>query len=184
MAEGTPGPTNTLLATSGASLGFRRSLQLVPAELLGYLTAVSVIDAVLGASFLTWPWLKPVLQAFVVLYLVVLAVRLWRASSANVKTGSSVTPRSVFVTTMLNPKAVFFALFVIPHQSDQWVSHFAAFGAFVCAMSLVWIAIGTAIGRGLLPVNSGSFVTRVGAAVIASFAGVAAWSTLKGVLSA
>nr|HML44513.1 lysine transporter LysE [Hyphomicrobium zavarzinii] len=42
---GTPGPTNTLLAASGALVGWRRSLPLIGAEGEGFRIAMGVLDA-------------------------------------------------------------------------------------------------------------------------------------------
>jgi threonine/homoserine/homoserine lactone efflux protein len=45
-----PGPTNTLLATSGATVGFRRSTPLLLSELAGYTLSVLLIAFVLGPA--------------------------------------------------------------------------------------------------------------------------------------
>lgn len=48
MLLATPGPTNTLMATAGASAGIRGSLVLLLAELAGYLIAIEAIRLLLG----------------------------------------------------------------------------------------------------------------------------------------
>ena len=40
----TPGPTNTLLASSGVQVGLRKSVKLIPAEVLGYLASRSALS--------------------------------------------------------------------------------------------------------------------------------------------
>ena len=44
----TPGPTNTLLASSGIQVGFKKTFRLIPAEAFGYLIAISLWGILIG----------------------------------------------------------------------------------------------------------------------------------------
>jgi len=79
---GTPGPTNTLLATSGATVGVRASLPLVPAETAGYLIAILALGLALGPAVAASPLLAAALRLGVGGYLLVFAARLWRRGGA------------------------------------------------------------------------------------------------------
>jgi len=74
----TPGPTNTLLATSGAAAGFLRSLRLVGAESIGYAIAITVLSLVIGPVVNTSPLLGVALRLGCGLFLLYAAWRLWR----------------------------------------------------------------------------------------------------------
>jgi threonine/homoserine/homoserine lactone efflux protein len=167
---GTPGPTNTLLATSGATVGLRRSLPLVPAEAAGYLISILTLGLVLGPVVAANPTLALVLRTAVGLYLLWLAVTLWRRGGLVLGTGRMVTPPQIFVTTLLNPKAIVFALGVVPFGAPSVWPYLAGFLAMLAAVALCWITLGAALGgvagrRGL-----SGLVPRVGAAAVAGFA--------------
>ena len=66
---GTPGPTNTLLATSGATVGVKWSLMLLAGELSGYLIAILAIRIVLGPIIHAYPLVGIALKIAVVAYL-------------------------------------------------------------------------------------------------------------------
>src|SRR5271166_5453528 len=68
----TPGPTNTLLATSGAEVGLRRSLPLLGAELGGYLLAILLLRALIGPLMAANPLFAAALHGAVVVYLLYL----------------------------------------------------------------------------------------------------------------
>lgn len=167
---GTPGPTNTLLATSGATVGIRRSLALIPAETAGYLISILTLGLVLGPIVAANPMVALALRTAVGLYLLWLAVKLWRKGGLMLGTGRVVTPPQIFVTTLLNPKAIVFALGVVPFGAASVWPYMAGFVVMLAAVALGWIALGAVIGgvagkRGLT-----GLVPRVGAAAVASFA--------------
>ena len=166
----TPGPTNTLLATGGASCGMRRSLPLIPAEAAGYAISVLALGLVLGPALSGNPALAGALRCMVGAYLLLLAIRLWRRGGATVVGSPPITPTHVFVTTLLNPKAIVFALGVVPFAAARVWPYMLGFLLLVIAVALGWIALGAALGGAASSRGWRSAVPRVGAAAVGAFA--------------
>lgn len=142
----TPGPTNTLLAASGVVRGFSRSLPLLIAEMAGYLTSIVAIGFLFD-QILRIPGCARALKVAAAAYLLVLAVRMWRfrqdAASVTVSFGR------VFVTTLLNPKALIFSLVVIPTREPNAAAYLASFLVILPMIGSIWIAFGKMIGRSI-----------------------------------
>ncbi len=168
---GTPGPTNTLLATSGAAVGWRRSLLLLPAEGAGYLISILLLGLVVGPVVAASPTLATGLRLAVGAYLALLAVKLWRRGAVAVGQGAPVRPRQVFITTLLNPKAIIFALGVVPFgRPDVW-AYMAGFMGVLAVVGLGWVVAGSAMGQAARAAGGGErLVPRMGAAAICVFA--------------
>ncbi len=140
----TPGPTNTLLATAGATVGFRRSAHLLLGELAGYNISIlilgSLFDSQTSASNV-----RTALSLVAGAYLSFTAIRFWRTRLELQR--ATVSLRHVFVTTLLNPKALVFAFLIVPmHTPNTWL-YLASFSAIVVVVGSVWIAFGTLAGR-------------------------------------
>lgn len=146
----TPGPTNTLLALSGAQVGFLRSLKLLPAELSGYLLPVVPL-AVIGTKLLdSWPGLASAIRLCAAIWVLYLAIKLWRQSVKSIEQGA-VTARRVFVTTLLNPKALLFGLVLLPPATDiRFLAYLAIFICSIVAVAALWATAGTAIVKGTI----------------------------------
>jgi threonine/homoserine/homoserine lactone efflux protein len=166
---GTPGPTNTLLATAGGTAGFRRALPLVPAESGGYLISILAIGLAVGPAIASLPAVALGLRLAVGVYLAWLAVRLWRRGAVDLSV-VPVTPRQVFVTTLLNPKALVFALGVIPFGTPGWWAYLAVFLGLLVLVALCWIGLGAALGRAAGAAGRAGLVPRIGAAAVGAFA--------------
>lgn len=159
----TPGPTNTLLWSSGAVLGVRRSVPLQLGELLGYLLAISLILLVVEPVLQRIPALQSVLAFAVGLYIYVLAYRIWLRPTDGCEPVAAVDAKKVFIVTLLNPKAFVFALTIIPvgHALMHW--YCVALAACILAAGFCWIVVGhllgSAVGRdNLMLFNRGSSV--------------------------
>jgi threonine/homoserine/homoserine lactone efflux protein len=166
----TPGPTNTLMATSGAVSGIRQSLRLLLGEVLGYLIAIYALRLVAAPLLEQYPALATSLKIAVAIYLVFLAIKLWRRPIAIDEHAQSVTLANVVVTTLLNPKALIFALTVFPQEPELLLSSTLAFCALVFAAGGGWIAFG-ALLKGLSGPHAG-YIPRVTSVLLVGFAGL------------
>ena len=146
----TPGPTNTLVALAGSARGWLGALRLLPYEIAAYLM-VTLPLALLGALALeAAPLLRPVITLASGLWVMGLAIRMWRPSlTAN---AAEVTPGRLFITTLLNPKALIFGLVLLP--GPQLALHMALFVGLIALVAAVWAAIGACMaGRSDCPVG-------------------------------
>lgn len=173
---GMPGPTNTLLASAGAAEGVRAGLPLIGAALAGYLVAIGAIHLGLAPVLEAWPLLLVGLKAALVAYLLWVAIRMWRQAPRLVAGEARVRPITLFVATLLNPKALVFALSILPAGSAAAAWHFAAFAAISAATGLGWVLLGRAIT--LAASGRQQVVQRGASLVLVGFAGLMAASAL------
>lgn len=167
---GTPGPTNTLLATSGAFAGPARSLPLLIAEISGYLASVIVVG-LLRPVVESVPIFAVGLKIAVALYLFFLSAKLWQSGAAASVGVAPVRFAAVFVTTLLNPKALIFALVIIPFQHAQWGLYLLGFAAMVVLAGFAWILLGTLAGAAAGERHS-RFIPRLASVALVVFAGL------------
>lgn len=176
----TPGPTNTLMALAGAEGGFRRALRLIPAELAGYMTAVLPL-ALVGTSVLAAvPPLRPLVTFVAALWVLALAVRMWRLPVApDDHARKAVTALQVLVTTLLNPKALVIGLALLP-SDEALAPRVALFAGLIIVVASLWIGLGRQLVRtgpqgGLAP-----WLTRAAAAWLAILSATLAVKAMAG----
>jgi threonine/homoserine/homoserine lactone efflux protein len=148
----------------------RRSLSLVPAEAAGYSIAILTLGLALGPVLSGAPMLAGILRSAVGIYLLLLAIRLWRRGGIGLVTGAVVTPVQVFLTTLLNPKAIVFALGIVPFGTERVWLYMLGFLLLLISVSLGWITAGAMLGGAAGRRGWGGMVPRVGAAAVATFA--------------
>ena len=166
---GMPGPTNTLLATAGAAAGWRRSWVLVLAEVAGYLTTIMLLGFVLGPALAGSPIVRMLLRFAVGIYLFMLAWKLWGLGSNPLEI-RTISTRQLFVATLFNPKAVIFALAVIPFGKPHIAAYLLGFAAMVVVVGSCWLVIGEGAGRVARAGGKAQWVPRIGAAGVSIFA--------------
>jgi len=137
-----PGPTNTLLLSSGLKVGVRRTHPLIAAEAFGYVAGISLWGFFLSALSAGRPWLPVAVKLLSSVYILYLAAKIWRQSRALQHVAASpVSLRDMFVTTLMNPKALLFASTLFPLAAFQSAAYFA-WTIAVFLTVLVPIAIG------------------------------------------
>lgn len=148
-----PGPTNTLLAASGAARGWRASSPLLMAEIVGYLISISTQMLALGPVLAARPHWAATLKLAAAGWVAWCGWRMWRQSARTIQAVETpVGFRHVLFTTLVNPKAVIFALVVFPAQpyAQQW-PYLALFAAITIAVGSLWIGIGKVLAQAVAP---------------------------------
>ncbi|MFG1418629.1 hypothetical protein V5F38_07500 [Xanthobacter sp. V0B-10] len=144
----TPGPTNTLLALAGTGGGLARAARLMPAELAAYLLVTLPLAAFGAEALAQWPDAARLVKLAAAAWVAVLAVRLWRPGAAHGMAGE-VTAGRVFVTTLLNPKALVIGLVLLPRGgAPDFALHAGLFALSVLAVAAIWAGAGALLRRG------------------------------------
>ena len=140
-----PGPTNTLLALAGAERGWAATARLLPVVGLAY--AASVLPLALAGEVVIpeGTALRNVVTLMAALWVAALAVRLWRLPRQGMA-AAAVSGRTLFITTLVNPKGHIIGLVLLPGQASLAAS-LALFTLVLAAASAFWMALGTQMAR-------------------------------------
>ena len=152
VMSATPGPNNVMLATTGASFGYRGALPVILGIQAGIFVQTMLVCAGLGSLFVAYPMAQQVLRIAGALYLMFLA---WKLAGASV-TGTG-APKPVSFTQAalfqaLNPKswlkAITIASVFMPSQSNMLASALlvSMIGTMVgMPCSVMWALFGVSI---------------------------------------
>lgn len=179
----TPGPTNTLLAASGASSGWRASRTLIPMESLGYLVATTLWGVLLRRHLAEHPMLLNAIKLVSAIYIAKLGLDLFRG--AMIQPDNRQLPpiggRQLFLATLLNPKAAIFALAIFPLATwGSLITYAAVQGSFIASVIVIgtlWIVFGAALIGGRLRWLTPERFKRFSAFVLFGFSG---WLSFNG----
>lgn len=167
----TPGPTNTLLATSGASAGLKRSLHLIGAEIAGYMFSIITLALVIGPLVRQSHDLNVALRVGCGVFLLWSAWKLWSEGAAALTSSKPVSFRRVLIATALNPKGIIFAFVIVPFlaygQTVAASPYMAALVGMIAVVGSSWIALGAGLRAGAT-LDSG-LARRAGALVLCVF---------------
>lgn len=181
----TPGPTNTLLASSGISVGFKRSVLLIPAEAFGYLISITCWGILIDRISVFAPFLPSLLKLCSAIYILVMAFKLWRMSfENNLMLVPSIRKRELFLATLLNPKGILFATVVFPTGAwinpNLYVSHMLSFLLILIPVGFFWILIGQFLSSGKVRWLNQSNLQRTATVILILFAFPISYSAVQG----
>jgi len=129
----TPGANNLMLASSGLTFGFRRTVPLLFGIHVGFQSLLIAVAAGLGVMFQRYSHLQFALKVIGAAYLLYLAYKLWRSSSGG--SAAMEQPIGFFkgaAFQVVNPKA--------------WMMSVSAVGAYTLAGQAYWPSVLKLVG--------------------------------------
>lgn len=165
-----PGPTNALMMTSGALVGIRRSIPLIPFEIAGYLLAIMPLLAIdtLAGGFRQE--LSLLLKSLAALVTIATAARLWLKANPDTSAAASPTSLGILLPTFFNPKALILAFAIIPPVAGvaSLLAKIATLVALVLLAASFWIVIGAA--SRCAPILPRHRIARISSIVLTGYA--------------
>ena len=179
----TPGPTNTLLASSGIQVGVRQSLRLIPAESIGYLISITVWGVIIGTVSNKLPILPVLLKLLSAFYIILLAIKLWKTADIEASYHQpTIRARELFVATLLNPKALLFASAIFPNTAwltmNSYLVHIGMFLLLIAPIALFWTFIGSILASNKVRWLNQSNLQKTASLVLVSFSIPISYSAL------
>ncbi|EUC00723.1 Lysine exporter protein (LYSE/YGGA) [Rhizobium sp. CF080] len=175
----TPGPTNTLMALGGYARGWLKGLPLIAGELGGYLLVIVPVATLAAPFFDAYPQASVWAKLAAGVWVLYLGYRLW-TSEKQAKDAVEISVRQVFVTTVLNPKALIIALVIMPHGGlTQLAPWLALFAGLVLLAANGWIAFGSLMRRTDRFEVKPFVVRRIAAACLVLFAMILASASIQ-----
>lgn len=170
----TPGPTNTLLASSGLQAGLKNSLKLIPAEVVGYFIAVSLWGGVIGEVVKTMTGVIGCLKLLSAGYIIYLAIKLWKSADFEiVLNGPVISTKALLITTLLNPKALLFASGIFPAEAflkiELYALHMIVFLLLIIPISLFWMTLGSLLSKNKIKFLNHSKLQKMASIVLTIF---------------
>ncbi|WP_336147861.1 LysE family translocator [Acinetobacter soli] len=170
----TPGPTNTLLASSGIQVGVRASLKLIPAEVTGYIISISFWGLLIGLisqHFALLPTILKLLSAFYILYL---TIKLWRTADHQQNLSQpTIRFTELLCATILNPKGLLFASAIFPQAAwsnmHLYGLHMAVFLMLIIPIATFWIVVGALLAKNRTRWFNPSNLQRTASLILVSF---------------
>ncbi|MBL0923777.1 MAG: LysE family translocator [Sphingomonadaceae bacterium] len=172
-----PGPSNALVANAGVNFGWRAVPMMVASVTLGYAVVILGLILIFGEWLAAHPVIARGLRLACAVYLLFLAVKLWRSRPASDRQAGAFAGelRQVFLVTLLNPKGLVAGLALIPafaqRSGDNGMP--LQLGLLFLAVAAVATALYTAAG-GLISMradaSSQRLFAKMSALVVAGFA--------------
>lgn len=165
-------------------MGVRQTSPLIAAEALGYVTSISLWGFFLSALSVSRPSLPAIVKLLSSAYILYLAARIWRQSGALQHVAANpVGLRDMFVTTLMNPKALLFGSTFFPLAAFQTAADFgrtmATFLVVLVPIAIGWSYLGMLLTARRSWASHTPKLLRGAALVLLTFSGTLMYSVLS-----
>ncbi|AYA40404.1 hypothetical protein D3790_08055 [Xenorhabdus nematophila] len=134
----------------GAAVGFFKTQKLMIAELFGYLLSISIWGYFLQKFAYNTFGITDFFKLIAACYIFWMSFKIWKFKEEQ-NGEVLVKSKSIFITTVFNPKSFVFASYVMPYETfthlTMYFSSILSFIVILLPISLTWCLLGNAFCR-------------------------------------